>query len=723
MRKACFENGTAENSPFSNLSQVVGLSGLALAIAVASGSANAQSGGQGEKAKSLEEVSVTEELNLSRQTSIGKLDVPVSETPFSVSLRSKAFMDEVGAKSVQDTLQYFAGVNGGTYGIDSRGDWSTVRGVDPVLFIDGLQSLFGSYNGARANAYAFERVEVMKGPSSVLYGQGSTGGIVNLVSKRPQREFGGEVLVQAGDYDRKVLAGDVSGVLDSDGEWAYRLVGYQRDADAQVDYVEDNSLLLMPSVSWRPSEDTEVTFLTSYQKDETGTTAAFLPWGGTRIDNANGDIATDTFLSEPGWDKYDTEQTAYSLWADHRINDNWGINASVRYSEGEVDYNSMYADFGLSRLNPDIREVSRTVYMSDASSDLLIFDVRANGTFNTGALEHQFSIGVDSQDATIDNDRISIAGGGGTIDIFDPVYGNLPGNEIQPLDQPETTTEQLGFYLQDQVRLYNWIFTGGLRRDSVESGTRGGNSQEDDATTGRLGVMYAFDGGISPYLSYTESFEPVGGADSADRPFKPVEGEQFEAGVKYQPAGTNLLLTAAAYEIKQKNRLTPDPENPGFDVQTGEVTIDGVELEASGNWGNFTLVANYSTTNTEVSESNNPLELGTELVAVPEQQLSLWGSYEFSDWLPGLDLGFGVRHVGESYTGVDNVAYIPEAFPADNPDYTLYDATIGYTLDSWKFQLNAKNLTDEIHTTSCLYRGDCFYGERRYVTAEARYTF
>ena len=701
----------------------LGLRYSLLAVAVAaSGSAVAQTESAPETEGNLEEVTVTGELNLSRQTSIGKLDVSIAETPFSVSLRSKDFLDQVGAKSVQDALQHFAGVNGGTYGIDARGDWSTVRGVDPVLFIDGLQSLFGSYTGARANAYAFERVEVLKGPSSVLYGQGSTGGIVNLVSKRPGREFGGEVLVQAGDYDRKVVAGDVTGALDDDGKWFYRLVGYSRDADAQVNHVDDNSLLLMPSISWRPSADTEITFLTSYQNEETGTSTAFLPWGGTRIENANGEIPTDTFLSEPGWDKYDTEQTAYSLWADHRFNADWGISANLRYSEGEVDYNSMYADFDLNRLNPNISQVSRTVYMSDASSDLLIFDLRANGSFTTGALEHQLSFGLDRQDAAIDNDRISVRGAGGTIDIFNPVYGNVP-TDIAPLDRPETTTEQLGFYVQDQIKLSQWIFTGGLRRDTSESVTRGGASQEDDATTVRFGVMYAFDNGISPYASYTESFEPVSGTDRLNHPFEPVEGEQLEAGLKYQPAGTNLLLTAATYEIKQKSRLTADPVDPAFSVQTGEVTIDGVELEASGSWGDLDLVANYSTTNTEVSHSNNPLELGTELVAVPEEQLSLWGNYHFREWLPGLNLGLGVRHVGESYTGVDNVAYIPEIFPADNPDYTLYDATVGYTLESWKFQLNAKNLTDEIHTSSCLYRGDCFYGERRYVTAEARYTF
>ncbi|MDP5209095.1 TonB-dependent siderophore receptor [Microbulbifer sp. 2205BS26-8] len=703
-----------------------------------------------ERSERLEEVQVTGQLNLSRQTSIGKLDIPVDETPFSITLRDKAFFDATGSKSVQDVLQYSAGVNGGLFGVDARGDWSSVRGVDPVMFIDGLQSIFGSYTSSRANLYAFERVEILKGPSSVLYGQGSTGGIVNLVSKRPQSEFGGELVVQGGDYNRKVVAGDVTGALDSEGKWLYRLVGYTRDADAQVDHVEDNSTLFMPSFSWRPSADTEVTFLASYQKDETGTTAAFLPWGGTRIENENGDIPTDVFLSEPGWDKYDTEQIAYSLWLDHRLSENWGVNASLRYSEGEVDYNSMYADFALElRLEKNIREVSRTVYMKDASSDLLIFDLRLFGEISTGPFEHQISFGLDNQDAQIDDRTFRGSGLGGFIDIFDTVYGFVPeGLEGLARDETITDTEQLGFYFQDQVMLGNFIFNAGIRSDRTSSRAKSNNPGTDDArkkaraVTKRFGVMYAFDSGVSPYISYSESFEPVVSDPSGlGRSLKPVEGEQVEAGLKFQPEGTNLLVTASVFDIIQKNRLTPGQEN--IFVQTGEVKIDGAELEASGQWGNLTLAANYSNLDTEITESGIYYEVGTELEAVPEKQFSFWGEYNFSDWVPGLSLGLGARYVGESYTGIDKthiivvsnpfianspalLAYydsIFAEFPTDNPSYTLYDATIGYTLESWKFQLNVKNLTDEIHTTSCLSRGDCFYGERRYVTAEARYTF
>ncbi|QFT55532.1 TonB-dependent siderophore receptor [Microbulbifer sp. THAF38] len=738
MGTARFQGSRQNSSPV-----ISGLSRSLLALAVAAGSSAAVAAD--DKNEVLEEVNVTGELNLDRQTSIGKLDIPVDETPFSISLRDKDFFDVTGSKTVQDILQYSAGVNGGLFGVDARGDWSTVRAVDPVMFVDGLKTTFGSYTGSRANLYAFERVEILKGPSSVLYGQGSTGGIVNLVSKRPKEEFGGELMVQGGDYDRKVIAGDVTGALDSNGEWLYRVTGYARDADAQVDHVDDDSILFMPSISWRPSADTEITFLVNHQEENTGTTAAFLPWGGTIVDNVNGEIPTDTFISEPGWDKYDTEQTAYSLWVDHRLNDSWGINAGLRYSKGDVDYNSMYADYSRElRLQKDLRQVSRTVYMKDAKSDLLIFDLRLSGELTTGAFEHQISAGIDSQNAEIDNSILRVRGLGGVVDIFDPVYGFVPeGLEERDRENTDVNAEQVGIYLQDQVSLGSLIFNLGLREDRLSSRTQSNvaknvsGKQRETEVTKRFGLMYAFDSGVSPYISYSESFEAVlADPNSQGGTYEPVKGEQVEAGIKYQPEGTNILMTASAFEIKQKNRLTYGLD--GSFRQIGEAQIDGFELEASGQWGNLTLVANYSQIDTEVLESSNPLEVGSEIETVPEEQFSLWGNYDFSEWVSGLSVGVGARHVGESYTGIDNVHaalvafdsknaayydYVFADFPTENPSYTLYDATIGYTLESWKFQLNVKNLTDEVHTTSCLSRGDCFYGERRYVTAEARYTF
>ncbi|WP_444957246.1 TonB-dependent siderophore receptor [Microbulbifer sp. ZKSA002] len=696
---------------------ISGISRSLLALAIATGGSSVAFAADNTDER-IEEVNVTGHLNLSRQTSVGKLDVSVHETPFSVTVLDNDFFNDIGSKTVQDVLQYTPGVNGGTYGVDVRGDWSLVRGVDPAIFIDGLQSIFGSYTSARANLYAYDRIEVLKGPSSALYGQGSTGGIVNLVSKRPQREFGGEVVVQAGSYDHQAFATDVTGSMDSDGEWLYRVVGYKRSADTQVDYVNNDSTLLMPSISWRPSENTEITFQTTYQDDESGTSTAFLPWGGTRIDNANGDIPTDTFLSEPGWDKYNTEQTAYSIWADHRFSDNWGVNASIRYAKGEVDYNTMYGSFDYSRLNPNITEMQRVAFSSEASTDMLIFDLRMSGELTTGIVDHQVSFGLDSQDATTDNDYGYAYGG--VINIFEPEYGYIP-EDIVIANGPETDTEQLGFYFQDHMTIGNLIVTTGVRRDSTESQTEGSPvTVDDDATTMRLGVMYAFDMGISPYISYSESFEPVSGSDRHGDSFKPIEGEQVEVGVKYQPEGTNLLVTAAAYDIVQKNRLTTDPVDITFDTQTGEVSIDGVELEVTGKLGNLSLVAGYSTTNTEITESNVAGEVGIAIEAVPEELVTIWGDYDLSALLPGLSIGMGARHVGESYTGVEDPT---GTFPSYNPSYTLYDASIGYTLDSWHFQLTGKNLSDEVHTTACLSRGDCFYGERRYVTAEARYIF
>lgn len=655
--------------------------------------------------ENIDEVVVLGERDLSRSTSIGKLDVPVTETPFSITVRDKDFLDSVGAKTVQDGLLYSAGVAGGPYGIDSRGDWSFIRGVEPVMYVDGLQSLFGSYTGARAAAYAYERTEILKGPSSVLYGQGSTGGVVNLVSKRPHPDFSGEVMVQGGSYDRQVVAGDVGGAIDRDGQFLYRMVAYGRKADAQVNHVPDDSTLLMPSISWRPGTNTDLTFLYSKQSDNSGTTAGFVPWQGTLLDNPNGELPTDTFLSEPGWDKYDTEQDNYSLWLDHRINDVFSLNANARYSDGEVDYNSMWGRFTGSpagRYEADMRTLERTAYMADSSSNMWIYDIRMTAEFATGPLEHMVSFGYDSINA--ESEQAVQYGVGDPIDAFAPQYGNIPTAFSPPSPAVINSTDQEGIYIQDQMHWNSVIVNLGARTDDTASEVQGGTAFEDDADTYRFGVMYEFGFGLSPYLSYSESFEPVNDTnDVTGEPYKPVEGEQWEAGLKYLIPDTNLLVTLSVYDITQVNRLEPDPLNPMNQIQTGEAGFEGVELEVSGRIGQFDISANYS-----------DMDMDPVQQAVPETEYSLWTKYNFANALEGLYMGAGMRYSGESATGIEGY---------ENPDYTLYDAVVGYRIAQWSLQLNGNNLTDEAYTASCIARGDCFFGERRYITAEARYSF
>lgn len=684
----------------------------------------------------LEQVTVVGKNLEGRTTSVGKMDAAITDIPFSVSIITQDFFTATGVKTLQDAFQYSAGVNGGPYGIDSRGDWATIRGVSPTLYLDGMRKSLGSYNNTRQDPYTLERLEILKGPASVGYGQASTGGIINMVSKRPQDEFSGEVWAQVGNFDRKQLAVDVTGPIDEDGKWLYRLVAMKRDSESQTEHVDDDSMVIMPSLTWRPSEQTSITVSVNEQNNETGTGTQFLPLNGTILPNPNGDIDLDVFLSEPDFDKYDSEQTAYTVSFEHEFNEVFALSGSYRNSKSEVEYRTMYpaflgslqgavyGDVTYPRLMADGKTALRTALASDRSADSETYDLRLSANFETGVFEHSAVFGYDVQDITTDNDfaylnrtSIDIIN---PIDVYNPVYGQLSPSDaatlygLTPVDQPSTTLEQEGFYALDQVRYENWILSAGIRRDEVENSTQGdSNKDKDEQTTKQFGLMYQFENGISPYFSYTESFEPVAGSDIYGARYKPAEGEQKEWGVKYQPEGTSLLVTAAYYEIEESNRLMTDPNDPTNRIQAAGGEIRGYELEVQGTWSQIDLIASYTKVDAKLQEQGQDT---VNISAVPEEQASAWVSYRFADQLAGLRIGFGARYTGTTYDGTDN-----EALETDS--YTLVDGMIGYELENWFVSLNGRNLTDKEHLTSCLGRGDCFAGEARTVTADVRYKF
>lgn len=704
-----------------NKQQVRILNPMAMAIAFASAGvlptavlAQAKAGAE------VEQVLVVGKDLAQRTTSVGKLDVPLVETPFSVSILTEDFFTATGVKTLQDALQYSAGVNGGTYGIDSRGDWSTIRGTAPVQYIDGLKSLFGSYNNTRAVPYTLERVEILKGPSSVLYGQGSLGGVINLSSKLPQQEFAAQVWAQYGTFERKQLAADITGALDSEGKFLYRLIVLGRDSESQTDYVSDDSQVFAPSFTWHASDATDITLLANIQQDKTGTGTQFLPWQGTILDGKFGDLDPGVFLSEPGWDKYHSDQQAYTLLANHRLTPNWSIHARARRTDSSADYYSMWGNFtgsGLNRIEADGRTIKRTAYISAAGAGAMVYDISSKLDFNTGIIEHKLIAGVDVQDVKTDNNSVSRPGAGGTLDIYNPVYGFRPTNLV-PADNPYSEIKQEGVYIQDHMSIHNLIVTAALRTDQVKSTTenKATANYDSDADTGRIGVMYQFENGIRPYASYTESFEPLAGFNVYDEPLRPKTGEQTEVGIKYQPDNSNLLFTAATYEINEEGRtvtVTDVATGKTGSAQIGEATITGVELELQATWDQIDVIASYSTTETEAANTQNKTY---RIAAIPEDMASLWGTYRFAgDW-QGLRVGVGVRDIGRSWDGLDNKAISISG-------YTLYDAMLGYEMENWFFSVNARNLEDKTHYTSCLARGDCFAGERRTITADLRYNF
>lgn len=639
---------------------------------------------------------------IAQENTVGKVDAPIMETPRSISVVTEQRMEDTGVMKVQDALLYTSGVYAGAYGNDTRGDWYIIRGSEAIEYQDGLKSLFGYYNNARPNAYSISRVEVLKGPASVEYGQGTVGGIVNLVSKLPQEETLREVTLEYGSFNHKRAGVDFAGKANKDGTLLYRFVGTLQDSDHQTDHVEDNRLSLSPSLTWKPNQDTKFTALLNIEKNESGSGTQFLPHQGTVRPAPNGPIPVDIFLSEPGWDRYDTERFAFTLMGDHRIDDVWSVGGAARIMDSASEYYTMYPNFPPT-INPDGRTINRSIYVKEADALSFTSDVHVKAAFSTGMVSHKTRIGLDMQDVTLDESSY-FSNNGGAIDLYNPVYGNIPTG-ITLNDRPATHTQQGGIYLTDHMYLGDhWILSLGVRGDRATSKTNGGSGQDDTAFTKNAGLMYTFDNGIAPYVSYAESFNPVIGRNNSGNTFDPIEAVQYEAGIKYQPLGTDSIYTVAVFDITEENRLTSDPLNPLDSVQSGQVGIQGLELEAQTGWRDFDIVANYTLTDSEIEKSNDGDE-GFNVADVPDQMASAWVTYRPSSFWQGFKVGGGVRHVGRSWDGADTL---------QRPSYTLGDAMIGYEFsDKTDITFNVHNITDEKYLTSCLARGDCFLGERR----------
>jgi iron complex outermembrane receptor protein len=649
-----------------------------------------------------------------RSASGTKTDTPLHETPQSISVITRERMEDQGVQTVQDALRYSAGVRSDAYGYDNRGDWALVRGTSFVQYQDGLRMLFGFYNNIRPDPYTLERVEVVRGPASVLYGQGGFGGLVNLVSKRPQAEAQREIVGEIGNHNRKQIAFDATGSLNADGTLLYRLIALGRDSGSQVDFVPDDRQVIAPALTWKPNVGTSFTLYANLQEDLSGSSVGFFPWVGTLYAPPLGRIPTNTFISEPGYDEYLADQKVIGYELSHQLNETLTLRQNLRYSDSEVSYRSLYSRFPVPRLNPDNRTLNRTIIHQINQAETLTADTQVQAKWNAGGFDNTTLFGIDYQNSTLGG--ASGRGNAPAIDVYAPVYGNFTPVAIAAI--ADTEQRQTGIYLQHQFKYdQRWLGVVGLRQDWAKSDTANtpASRLDTDAVTMRLGGGYLAAGGWMPYASHSESFVPVGGVNLFGVAYQPQTSEQKEIGIKYQPPGSNNSYTVALFDIKETNRRTADPANPGNSIQVGEARSKGFELEAqTALTRNLDMVAAYTWTDAKVTRDNSAQQ-GKRIATVPEHSASVWGRQRFSiGETSGFMAGLGLRYIGASWDGLDTVR---------TPSVTLIDAMLGYEKGPWRITLSASNLTDKEHVSTCLSRGDCFYGSRRTVLLRTAYRF
>jgi iron complex outermembrane receptor protein len=694
-----------------------------------------------ENAEAVERSQIVVTGTLPAAAAATKTDTPAIEVPQPVTVITAEVFEAQGAVSISDTLNYVAGVHSNPYGPDSRVDGGFIRGVNALQFRDGMRDIFSYYASIRSDPYNFSQIEVLRGPSSVLFGAGSLGGIVNMVSKKPEFMTSGEVAIRYGSFDRKEALADITGPIGS--TLAGRLVARVRDSGTQTDFVPDDRIMIAPSLTFAPTMDTEITLLGLYQEDDSGSTSQFLPLVGTILPNPNGQLPSDLFVGKPGWDRYDGRLLQGTGIVTHRFSENVKLNLKSRYIDSDLTYFTHYANSYSNPTNPyvlldpvtgepvldpvtllplpDPEQRTIGLYSDGTYAEMDVFSTDNNlqVDFNTGeGVEHVLLAGVDYS-----WNRVRKTGGFAIkyIDIYSIDYDAL-SDYGGGLPQPEYAAEdvaqkQLGFYLQDQIRFYDRVSVVlGVRHDqaSAEDAIYGG-SYDTSATSFRAGFIGEIVEGVSPFFSFTESFEPIAGALSNGDPFKPQRGRQFELGVKFHP-GENIIVTLTGYDIKETNRpvsddSTPDPTDQ---IQAGSSFSRGFEFEATAMLpGELHLIANYSYNEAEIEGT------GVQLDNVPKHNASIWVTKPFAlTQEVDLTLGGGLRYAGEGRS------YGP-AFPDGilTPDYVLADAFAELTWGNWSLAVNATNLFGKDYYSACLARGDCFQGAERNVYGTLGYRF
>lgn len=635
-----------------------------------------------------------------------KTETPLIETPQPLTvITSEQYMSQ-GAINISDTVKYAAGITANPYGRDTRVDGFTIRGISALQFRDGMRDIFSYYASITSDPYNFSRVEIVRGPASVLFGQGSIGGLVNLVSKTPTFETRGEISASYGSYDRKEILGDVNIALSD--TLAIRAVGRARDADTYVDHVPDDRVFFAPSIRWQATPDTDITLTGLYQEDDGGSTAQFLPIVGTFLPNPNNTAQLDrfTFVGKPGWDRYDGRSLQGGGSITHSFGENVKLSLKARYIDSDLAYFTHYADSYSNPTNPYLDPAGRLIGLySDASiarMNVFSTDNNLQVKFGTAAdIEHTLLVGVDYS-----WNKVRKRGGFGyeVIDLYDIDYAALTTPTIDPNFTAESQ-KQLGVYVQDQIRFYERVSVVlGARRDRVE--TRGGGV--DKATTFRAGIIGEIGANVSPFFSYTESFLPLAGTNADGDYLKPQTGRQFEAGVKWQP-DLNTLVTVTGFHIKESGRPI---YGPGSQVtQSGELTTKGIEVEASRTLpGEFELLLNYGY-NKLVSHDTDTF------IYLPRQTASAWTTKTFGVTEGAkLRLGAGVVYTGKRRS-------VGSTWTIVTPSNTLVDALAEVTWENWRFTVNATNLLNKQYFASCLDRGDCFMGAPRNVMGTVGFRF
>ncbi|WP_039057404.1 ferrichrome porin FhuA [Enterobacter sp. Bisph1] len=679
-----------------------------------------------------------------------KTDMPLEKTPQSISVVTSEEIALHQPKSVKEALSYTPGVAVGTRGASNTYDYLIIRGFaadgqTQNNYLDGLKMQGNFYNDAVIDPYMVERAEILRGPTSVLYGKSSPGGLLNMVSKRPTTTPLYEVQFKAGTDNLFQTGFDFSDALDDNGVFSYRLTGLARSANAQQQGIKEQRYTIAPSFSWRPDDKTNFTFLSYFQNEPDTGYYGWLPKEGTVEPLPNGNRLPTDFNEGSKNNTYSRNQKMVGYSFEHAFDDTFTVRQNLRYAENKTAHNSTYG-YGMcsdklyanSPSTSPCKNIAQSEWGHYLTRQYVIdheklqnfsVDTQLQSAFSTGAVDHILLTGVDYMRMRNDiNSWFGYAGAVAPSDIynldrndFDFSAHSTPSGAYQILNRQQQT----GLYAQDQAQWDKVLVTLGGRYDwakqSAFNRTTNVTSQRDDKQfTWRGGVNYLFDNGVTPYFSYSESFEPASTTGASGAIFTPSKGKQYETGVKYSPKDQPIVLTGALYQLTKSNNLMADPNGSIWSVEGGEIRARGVEIEAKAALSaNLNMVGSY--TYTQAEYTTDTTYKGNTPAQVPKHMASLWGDYTFYDGaLSGLTLGTGARFSGSSYGDPAN------SFKVGS--YTVVDALVRYDLARFgmagsNVAVHVNNLLDREYVASCFNTYGCFWGAERQVVATATFRF
>jgi len=662
----------------------------------------------------------TQGYNAKTSRTATKTDQPIITTGQAVSVVTRQQMDDQNATTVNAALNYTPGVFTNFAGGATRYDTISLRGFHGGdvnnTFLDGLRILSdgGSYNSIQVDPWFLERIDVLKGPSSALYGQSIPGGLVMESTKRPQFTEEGHFRLSGGTQDTKGGAFDYTNAIND--QWAFRLTGMTRTSDTQYDHQREERYAISPQLMWQPDENTSLLVRAYLQKDPSGGYHAAVPADGSLYGDR---LSRGFFDGESSLNQFKRWEQIYSYEFRHAFNDVWSFRQNANYTHSNTELDQVYQ----AGWNAD-RTLMNRYYSGEVSSlNTVAIDNQLEADFATGELEHKVVLGFDYS-YFMNN----LTSQGATASQLNPYTGYTGGPNLAYYSDKtgKNRYEQTGTYLQDDMAWNQWHLTLSGRYDRLKSKTAAVDSialtdvtteRTDSHFNSRASLLYAFENGISPYVSYSQAMTPSALPGPNNTLLKPMQSEQYEAGIKYQPVGTSDLYTAAVYDLTQDdvgNRVVVG----SYFEPAGKIRSQGLELEAKKQvTDNFNVVAGYTYNKVRFDDSTS--NDGNTPYVTPKQMASVWGQYNTP---VGVDLGAGVRYIGTQWADNENTLHMPSA--------TLVDASVRMNLAQFNPQLkgayvqvNANNLFDKKYVAACYGTSYCYWGQERTVVATVGYDF